>query len=343
MTWCAPYLGLLLPFLCVVVWGGGVSAFRICAYNVQKLDSKKASNYRVLHTLTRIASRCDITLIQEVMASDGSFVNTLLASLNRYEGYHYDVVSSPSLGKSADDLRNYVFIYRTETVHVMGQHQYQDQNQFVRPPFAVYFLSNTTAIKNFVLVGLHADPSNAIQEMDHLYDVFKQVLNKWNNKNVMFLGNFHAGCAHMTRPDKKNIRLFTNSSFFWLIGDKIDTTIMDETSCAYDRIVVYGKSFLKAITPFSANVFNFAKEFKLTKTTVMQASVVTHLCQCSAGEQPLSCGGDAQELRPTPSGHATLASAYSHPPLLPGMSMNFPSFHHIGIFMGVFLPHEQDC
>ncbi|XP_061663053.1 deoxyribonuclease gamma-like isoform X6 [Syngnathoides biaculeatus] len=243
----APHHCLLLAVLSVVIGSRALSAFRICAYNVQKLDSKKVLNYRVLHTLTRVLSRCDITLLQEVADSDGFVVQTLLASLNRYSG-------------------------RTKTVHVMGQHQYQNHNQFVRAPFAVYFHSNTTAVKNFILVGLHADPSSAIQEIDHLYDVFKQVLSKWNEKNVMFLGDFHAGCAYMTRRDKKNIRLFTNSSFSWLIGDKIDTTIKDETSCAYDRIVVFGKSFLKAITPFSAKVFNFATEFKLTRTTALEVS-----------------------------------------------------------------------
>lgn len=53
----------------------------------------------------------------------------------------------------------------------------------------------------------------------------------------MFLGNFHAGCAHMTRADKKHIRLFKNLNFSWLIGDKVDTTITEEKSCAYDRCV----------------------------------------------------------------------------------------------------------
>lgn len=136
----------------------------------------------------------------------------------------------------------------------------------------------------------------------------------------MFLGDFSAGCAYLTRADKKKIRLFTSSKFHWLIGDKMDTTVTDETSCAYDRfvcgsltkegktkikcsereriewreadngvdqreslnvifqcilfgtlcarIVVHGKSFLKAIIPFSAKVFNVGKEFKITKSKV---------------------------------------------------------------------------
>lgn len=56
-------------------------------------------------------------------------------------------------------------------------------------------------------------------------------------QNVMFLGDFHAGCAYLSRADKKKVRLFTNSKFSWLIGDKVDTTLSDETNCAYDRCV----------------------------------------------------------------------------------------------------------
>ncbi|XP_077460272.1 deoxyribonuclease gamma-like isoform X3 [Stigmatopora argus] len=270
-----PYHCLLLAFLCYVVGAETVSEFRICAFSLNKIDSQKMIQSRVLHTLTRIVSRCDVTLLQRVVDSDGSLMKTLVASLNRYsgryEGYHYNSVSSSNLGKS-DDLQKYVFLYRTETTRVIAQHPYQKQNQFVRPPLAVYFHSNKTAVKNFILVGLHTDPSNTIQEIDRLYDVFEQVMKKWNDKNVMFLGNFHASCAYMTRRDKKQIRLFTNSSFHWLIGDKMDTTITDETNCAYDRIVVHGKSFLKAITPFSAGVFNFAQEYKLSRTTAHQVS-----------------------------------------------------------------------
>nr|XP_057941256.1 deoxyribonuclease-1-like isoform X3 [Doryrhamphus excisus] len=276
MRSCCHHLPLLLPFLFAMVEGEAVSGFRICAYNVQKFDSQKAANFKVLHTLTRIISRCDIILLQEVTDSDGSAIKALLSSLNReaqrYEGYHYRSESSSSLGKSPSDMQKYVFIYRTETVSVLDRYQYQNQQQFLRPPLAVHFHSNKTAVKNFVLVGLHTDPGKAVQELDRLYDVFKEVLKKWDNKNVIFLGDFHASCAYVTRNDKKNIRLFTNTSFSWLIKDKMDTTITDETSCAYDRIVVYGKSFLKAIVPFSARVFNYAQEYKLARARVLEVS-----------------------------------------------------------------------
>lgn len=34
------------------------------------------------------------------------------------------------------------------------------------------------------------------------------------------------------------------------------------------RIVVHGKTFLKAITPFSAQVYNFGKQLKISKSDV---------------------------------------------------------------------------
>ncbi|XP_051282573.1 deoxyribonuclease-1-like 2 isoform X2 [Dicentrarchus labrax] len=265
-----PLVFLLFSFLSLFI--GAASGFKICAYNVPNFNPTKASNYRVRHTLTKILSRCDISLLQGVKDSDGKAIQRLLASLNRYEHYKYQSVSSKSLGNSPKDMEQYVFIYRNETVNVMGQHQYQKQQSFVREPFAVHFKSNKTAIKSFILVPLHSEPQQAVQEIDRLYDVFEEVSQKWNNTNVMFLGDFHAGCAYVNRANRKNIRLFSNTTFHWLIRDKVDTTVPDLTTCAYDRIVVHGEGFLKAISPYSAQVFNFGREFKLPKKRVLELS-----------------------------------------------------------------------
>uniref|UniRef100_A0A3P8UCN2 Deoxyribonuclease n=1 Tax=Amphiprion percula TaxID=161767 RepID=A0A3P8UCN2_AMPPE len=250
--------------------------FRICSYNVQNFNMQKASNYKLIHTLTRVVSRCDVCLLQHVVDVDGRAVNKLLAALNRaadrYDDFTYKSVSSQSLGNSPGDMQQYVFIYRTEMVNLTGQHQYSSKQSFVREPFVVQFQSNRTAIKKFVLVPLHSEPSKAVHEIDRLYDVFQEVSKKWKNKNVMFLGDFHASCAYVTRKDRKKIRLFKNSNFSWLIGDKVDTTVTDDTNCAYDRIVVHGEPFLKAIKPFSAQVYNFGKDLKLPQTRVLEVS-----------------------------------------------------------------------
>ncbi|XP_018521321.1 deoxyribonuclease-1 [Lates calcarifer] len=272
-------LPLLLSFLTLLVGAVTVSGFRICSYNVQKFNYQKAKNYRVIHTLTRVLHRCDISLLQDVVDPDGKAIKALLVSLNRYRGidryegnYAYKSLSSEALGKSADDMQQYVFIYRIQTVNVTGHYQYQKKDSFVREPFIVQFQSNKTAINEFVLVPLHTEPTKAVQEMDQLYDVFEDVERRWNNTNVMFLGDFHAGCAYMSRTDKKNIRLFSNTNFSWLIRDKTDTTLSQETNCPYDRIVVHGQPFLKGIKPFSAKVYNFAKELKLPRSKAREVS-----------------------------------------------------------------------
>lgn len=267
---------LFLSSLLFVIPVSGTKDLRVCAYNVQKLNKEKASNPRMMHTLMRTLARCDIALLQEVMDQDGSVVKKLLEALNRvtdrYENYNYKAASSQSMGKSPSDMQQYVFLYRTETVSLMAEHQYMDKNKFVRSPFAVKFKGKKTKISDFVLVALHADSKNAVKEIDGLYDVFQEVSKKWNTKNVMFLGDFQAGCAYMTRHDRKKIRLFTEPNFFWLIGDKVDTTVTDETNCAYDRIVVHSEPFLKGIRALSANVFNVGREFKLSRSTVRDVS-----------------------------------------------------------------------
>ncbi|XP_072304651.1 deoxyribonuclease-1-like isoform X2 [Eucyclogobius newberryi] len=255
--------------LILVLFLSGLDCFKICSYNIPKFNKAKTSNYRIIHTLTRVFSRCDISLLLHVQ--DLTAVQKLLASLNRYsKNTKYESVSSGALGNDPQNMQYYTFIYRTQTVSLTGQHQYQ--STFVRPPFAVRFQSNKTLASEFVLIPLHSEPSKAVQEMDKLYDVFLEVVKKWNNKNVMFLGNFHAGCAYMTRADKMKIRLFSNTSFSWLISDRTDTTVTDKTHCAYDRMVVHGESFLKQVKPFSAQVFNPIKSFKMRSSKLVEVS-----------------------------------------------------------------------
>ncbi|CDQ74788.1 unnamed protein product [Oncorhynchus mykiss] len=270
------YSPLLLPLLLLGIFGL-CSSFKICAFNVQNFDDAKSANFRVMHTLTRIVSRCDICLLQEVKGTQGNAMKALVEALNRYDAYHYKYVASGVLGRTPQDQEQYVYLYRNETVELTAQYQYVDRKEgnaavFSRDPFVVRFQAKETVIGDFSLIPLHTMASDAIKEIDKLYDVFEEIKMKWNTENVMFLGAFNAGCGHMTRQDKANIRLFSIPGFFWLIRDQVDTTVGDTTSCAYDRIVVHGERFLKTIKPYSAQVFNIANEYKLSKERVLEVS-----------------------------------------------------------------------
>ncbi|XP_006806346.1 deoxyribonuclease-1-like isoform X1 [Neolamprologus brichardi] len=274
MRWRSSGLSLFLLLSIFVL--KSATELRICAYNVQNFDSAKASNGRLMHFLKLVLTRCDISLLQHVVDPDGQAIQKLLSVLNRgsdrYEEYDYEAVASESLGNSPDDKQKYVFIYRVQTVNVTGQYQYRSQQSFVREPFVVRFQSRNASIGEFILVPLHSEPSKAVQEINKLYDVFVEVSKKWNNMNVMFLGDFHASCAYVKRSDRRNIRLFMKSEFSWLIRNREDTTVTDATSCAYDRIVVHGEPFLRAIKPFSAKVFDLGAEFKMSRSEVVQLS-----------------------------------------------------------------------
>lgn len=267
---------LFLSVFSLLFGGATVSGLRICSYSVKSFNSAKAANYRVMHSLTRIVSRCDICLLMDVIDPDGEAIKTLVKALNRtpdrYDEYGYDYVASKGLGKSATEKQQYVFIYKTHLLTVTDIYQYDGKQAFARPPMSLQFHCNKTDIKDFILVPLHSDPDQAVQEIDWLYDIFEEVSDMWNNTNVMFLGDFHAGCAYVTRDDRKDIRLYQNSNFSWLIGDRVDTTVTDDTNCAYDRIVVHGQPFLQGIRPFSAKVFDFGREFKLNRKKVLEVS-----------------------------------------------------------------------
>ncbi|KAI4886412.1 hypothetical protein NFI96_015332 [Prochilodus magdalenae] len=265
---------LILIHLCGLLSCHG---FKICAFNVQSFGDSKAADGNILHTLTQIVSRCDVCLLQEVRDHKATAIPKLLKSLNNYNSHSYDYVSSGRLGRSQTYQEQYVFVYRKDTVSLKEQYQYPDtqkgdEDAFAREPFVVRFRAPTTVIGEFVLVPVHTSPTNATKEIDELYDVFEDVRQRWRTEDMMFLGDFNAACGYVAKKNRKNIRLYTISSFTWLIEDKQDTTVRATTDCAYDRIVVYGDTLLRAVVPSSAQPFNFAKEYHLTEEEALKVS-----------------------------------------------------------------------
>ncbi|XP_062397509.1 deoxyribonuclease-1-like isoform X2 [Sardina pilchardus] len=267
---------LLLLGLACFVFLTRSSGFKICAYNVQNFNTSKVSDSRVLHLLTRILSNCDVCLLQEVKDPDGKAMGELVSSLNRYDEYSYDYVTSKGLGQS-EKKEQYVFLYRNQTAKLVDKYQYPkskkgNEDVFSREPFIVHFKAPKTKIGQFVLIPLRAEPLNALKELDSLFDVFTEMMKKWKVENVLLLGDFHADCGYVTRKNRMNNRLFATNGLFWLLRDDVDTTVTDMTDCAYDRFVVHGEKFLKAIEPLSARVFNFKRKFQISTEQILKIS-----------------------------------------------------------------------
>ncbi|XP_043936277.1 deoxyribonuclease gamma-like [Protopterus annectens] len=253
------------------------TGLKICAFNVKSFGEAKAANQKIMDTLLKILSRCDISLLQEVRDAKGTAVQMLKNQLNSYDSTHtYKIIESARLGRN-NYQEQYVFFYRSGTVYVKDSYQYpddqkEDPDAFSREPFVVKFEAPKTVIQDFVLIPQHTTPANATKELDELYDVFLDIRRRWKTEKIMFLGDFNADCGYVPKKAWKNIRICSEQGFHWLIGEKNDTTVKESTRCAYDRIVVYGNEFLSNIVPGSAKPFNFPEALRMSEAEALEVS-----------------------------------------------------------------------
>uniref|UniRef100_A0A8C2XGQ9 Deoxyribonuclease n=1 Tax=Cyclopterus lumpus TaxID=8103 RepID=A0A8C2XGQ9_CYCLU len=238
--------------LCVL---NAASSLKICAFNVQSFGESKANNKKVMGILLKILSRCDLCLIQEVRDSKGTAIQALVKDLNRFDKSNsYSYVESERLGRKTYK-EQYVYIYRNNVLTIKEHYQYpklegegtKEVNAFSREPFVVRFHSPTTLVKDFVLIGQHTCPRNAMKEINELYTYI------------------YIHFTYVTIKGWGAVRLRSDPKFRWLIGDEQDTTVREKTHCAYDRIIVHGREIISSIVPGSAQPFNFKNYFHLTE------------------------------------------------------------------------------
>ncbi|XP_008411541.2 deoxyribonuclease I-like 1-like isoform X3 [Poecilia reticulata] len=277
MRAAGPPLLLLVIGLCAF---SVASSLKICAFNVQSFGESKANNKRVMGVLLKILSRCDLSLIQEVRDSKGEAIQALVKDLNRFDKSNsYLYVESERLGRKSYK-EQYVYIYKNNMLKVKERFQHpklegggtNGTDVFSREPFVIRVHSPTTLVKDFVLVGQHTCPKTAMQEIDELYGVVKQIHKKWKTENVIILGDLNAGCSYVTAKGWKAVRLRNDPGFHWLIGDEQDTTVREKTRCAYDRIIVHGREIISGVVPGSAQAFNFKENFHLTEQEALEVS-----------------------------------------------------------------------
>ncbi|KAM6966243.1 deoxyribonuclease-1 [Tautogolabrus adspersus] len=243
------------------------SSLLLGAFNIKSYGDKKASNMTLMNLISTIVHRYDIILIQEVRDNDLSATKKLMEHVNKGSPqFRYSHIVSEPLGRSTYKER-YLFLYREQMVSVVKSYTFDDgcepcgTDTFIREPFVVMFSSNTTTVRNFVLIPQHTSPDFALEETDALYDVVSDVRTRWNTNDIVLLGDFNAGCNYVSGSDWQQIRLFTDKSFHWLISDEADTTV-SHTYCPYDRIVVTA-DMMKGVVHGSAEVYDFMVDLNL--------------------------------------------------------------------------------
>uniref|UniRef100_G3SSH9 Deoxyribonuclease n=1 Tax=Loxodonta africana TaxID=9785 RepID=G3SSH9_LOXAF len=280
--------------LLFLLLASGAEAFRICAFNAQRLTLTKVAREDVMDTLVRILARCDIMVLQEVVDSSSSAISLLLRELNRYDDSGpYSSLSSPLLGRSTY-MEKYVYIYRSHRTQVLESYVYSDQDDlFAREPFVAQFTLPSKVLPSVVLVPLHTTPKAVEKELNALYDVFLDVSQRWQSEDMILLGDFNADCASLTKKRLGELVLRTETGFHWAIADGEDTTVRASTHCTYDRIVLHGERCQGLLR--TAYAFDFPRSFRLTEEQALNISdhypVEVELSRAAPGVLPLSLVG----------------------------------------------------
>uniref|UniRef100_F7GZL3 Deoxyribonuclease n=1 Tax=Callithrix jacchus TaxID=9483 RepID=F7GZL3_CALJA len=248
----------------------GAAALRIGAFNIQSFGDSKVSDPDCGRIIAKILAGYDLALVQEVRDPDLSAVSALMELINSVSEHEYSFVSSQPLGR--DQYKEmYLFVYRKDAVSVVDTYQYPDpEDAFSREPFVVKFSAAGLA-RELVLIPLHAAPHQAVAEIDALYDVYLDVIDKWGMDDLLFLGDFNADCSYVRAQDWAAIRLRSSEIFKWLIPDSADTTV-GNSDCAYDRIVACGARLRRSLKPQSATVHDFQREFHLDQAQALAIS-----------------------------------------------------------------------
>ncbi|XP_072136564.1 deoxyribonuclease gamma-like [Mobula birostris] len=255
----------------------GVHSLKICSFNVRSFGKSKAAREGILDVLVKIISRCDLLLMMEIKDKSNKSVPALMERLNNHGNRNeYEVIMSKRLGMKSYK-EQYAFIYRPKLLTLKKSYQYPDSSAdsgdvFAREPFVVWFSSRYISVKDFVVIPLHSMPTSSASEIDALYDVYLAMKQRWRAKYFIIMGDFNADCGYVPKKAWKDIRLRNDTNFVWLIGDEIDTTVKENTNCAYDRIVLRGGKLLNAVVPNSAKIFNFMEAYGMTEQQALNVS-----------------------------------------------------------------------
>jgi len=242
--------GILLPEIETEI---SVAAFNIQIFGLSKMDKPG-----VPEILVDIISRYDVILIQEIRDISEIAIYELLDLVNAENGGAYSLLLSDRLGRTSSK-EQYAYFYKSAVLSVLDTYHYDDglepdHDTFEREPYLARFQVVSHSL-NFSLIGIHAAPDDAELEVDYLVDVYEDMFNRWQETDVVILGDFNADCSYITAGDQTNIRLWQDPRFIWWIGDDQDTTTKS-TDCAYDRIVTHS-DLESRISADSAGVYRF--------------------------------------------------------------------------------------
>jgi endonuclease/exonuclease/phosphatase family metal-dependent hydrolase len=245
----------------------------VASFNIQVFGQAKMSKPHVVEVLVKILIQYDIVLIQEIRDASDTAIHQLLRDVNNAGAPDvWRIMLSERLGRTTSK-EQYAFFYKQRTVGVLNVHQWPDVGDiFEREPYIVHFKALNNAVGDFAFLGIHVKPDDAVVEIDKLYDVYESVSRMWGLPEMLLGGDFNAGCNYVKAADWPKIRLRTDHRFLWVIGDDANTTVNQNTNCAYDRLVLAGPRLQNNYVAGSAAVHRFDIIQGLNNTHALEVS-----------------------------------------------------------------------
>jgi len=177
-------------------------------------------------------------------------------------------------------------------------------DKFERPPFIGTFKvkkPGKSGVKLFTIMDVHLRPDDAFQELLDMRHVIEDFITKHpqyfdqtktslkdaleqnvvdaTEKNkpslksphpILIVGDFNADCSYISPARQELLKKINYVDFSWIITNEVKTNTRQ--SCTYDRVLINGDNFVKAIVPKSNTTVNYQEELGMNLNQALAVS-----------------------------------------------------------------------
>lgn len=235
---------------------------KIAAFNADILGKTKMGKANIAGYIAEIVTRYDVILIQEIRDISEETPKDLLSLVNAKNKGTYALSLSERLGRTSSK-EQYAFYYKQDgELKVDKEEVYSDASDvFEREPYLVKFSKGTAS---FTLIGVHIKPDDAVNEINHLDEVYADAAAIFSADESIILGDLNADCSYVSNTNYQNLDLI-KQGFSFKIAKDLDTTV-STTDCAYDNIVT------KSSNLSGVAIYDFKSVLGLDSTTAEAVS-----------------------------------------------------------------------
>lgn len=214
------------------------TSLKIGAFNIQTFGKSKYSKVAIRDYLIQIVTKYDVILIQEIKEKAQTMIFKFLADCQQHR--NFDMALSTRLGRSSRYMEQYAVLYDADLVTLDMHTVYSDPSDIFHREPIVAQITTKSKRSSLTLVGLHSDPDDVPEELAEMANVYTWAVQQGYSSKALMMGDFNADCTYLKSSEYSSIQIYSDPSYVWLVDETADTTVSDNTDCAYDRFVAVG-------------------------------------------------------------------------------------------------------